>query len=152
MKKVIPIMVACLLIGVTCLAEWNHIFIAKVDDNSYVTKKRTKDQDPPVYLIRTDRDTDDPYECYVLSVSKEDWVAGWDTIPLATKQVANSNAVAYAKNYTNWNTEVQAVVDAMLDVINVIREDPKLGLPAITKQQIMDKLKSKKKKPNKKDK
>jgi len=80
---------------------------------------------------------------YRVYVTEAQYNAGWDAYPQASKNAAATAGKDYWSDFDNWEGRLRATIEALYDEINVIRADPKLGLPAITKAQQKQKIKDK---------
>ena len=140
------IIATVLLMASMILAADHYYFEAWVVDDSVKSQHKTTNTELPL-MVDLASDTDEVLRFYRIYVTQPEYASGWDALAQPTKDAGKAAAETYSQTYTNWTTQLQAAIDALYDEINTIRTDPKLGLPAITDPEKVDKVKSKKKDP-----
>jgi len=91
MKKA-ALIVFMLVCTASAYAATNYIYIARASDDTYVTKKLTELDEIPKFVVRKDRATQNPFNCYTVTVNKAQWEAGWDALDPAVKAAAKTAA------------------------------------------------------------
>jgi hypothetical protein len=112
-------------------AQRTYGFIVKTEDSSFVRKFIGKGDLPPFA----------EYGYAILQVTKDQYDAGFGSVSPQTV----SNAVALVEELSGDFTQTytmreQAMLYMIIDQLNVIRTDPKLNLPPVTTNNIMQAL------------
>ena len=148
--KRLALIIGCILIVTVVQAADNYVYEATtnhVETSSYTTADTNL---APAITIQSAGGEDQPEYRYRIYVTEAQYTNGWATVPQAAKEAALAACFAELDDYTKFDGDLRASIDALYDEINVLRTDPKLGLPALTdaekKQKIKDKDPKKKKK------
>ena len=146
--KHLAIIFALLITGSTLMADTPYYGFIVDSTNTYTLVKAVKKinvnrKDPSAEAVPSHPIEEKDRTLYFLSVSGAQYSAGFYALDHAVIDTKVAEIKTTASDIDTWDGDVRASTEALLDFINEVRADPKLGLPPKTKNDLKDKIKDK---------